>query len=771
MKKLTDRAVRARDSLGSRVAVVVLMLTVSGIASAAGGGGAREEAATGLSPDPPGALSAATSTEATQQEQMQRPHFGATVELVQLQVMVGDEDGLFVPGLTREDFRLWIDGRPRDVSVVYEVDLRDERPRGRIRTAAEVPGLAGATSASAPPPAGWRQFLLFFDLGFNSPQGIKRAQEAAAGFLRDHVRPDDLVAVATFSHVGGIHLLSPFTLDRAQVSEAVATMGLRQAGRIVDPAGFDLQAAYEELEASGGGGRGGGEGAAESGAAVADTLAAMSRADFRRYREATASYVDQLAELGRMMQAARGRKHLVLFSQGFDDRALTGEDLETLAADSALVQQNRLDLVNPESRFGSADLRVALEEAVDALRAADTVVHAFDTYGLDSGGGVHGLQFLSLLSAETSGSLIINTNDLDSELEELEEQTSAFYVIAYTPQDDDPDVVELEVEVTKDGVEVVSAPSRLAPPPSYADMDAGQRQMQLAELISKGIERRGFSFQMEAIPFIGDGDIHRLATLIEVPWDELEALAQLRGDDRIELEILGYVLDENDSMLDSFSRGTGLDLAALRSSPSGRLPFRYYDLLWSRPGRYRVRVLLRESETGQIATHTIDIAVPDFASGRPVLSGPVFIDTEHPGLLIRGIDPASPPQHKAHGPVAYPILLGERELTPSVQPILPPGGPFVLLMTAHHLTRHPVSGRTRTTVLARAIDASGDAHEVSDIAVLDEVPGADESSTGILLRAHLPANLRRGAYTLRVEVADGIAGVRIERDLHMVVAY
>jgi len=588
--------------------------------------------------------------------------------------------------------------------------------------------------------------------------------------MRESVRTDDLVAVASFSHVGGIRLLSPFTLDRSQTREAVATLGLSQAGNVVDPIGFDLQNAYEELLGTGGGAPpSGGAGEQASGGEMMDTLEAMRRSDFQRYQGATVSFVNQLGELGRMMQAAHGRKHVILFSHGFDDKALTGQNLDELQRDSNLVQQNRLDQVDGETRFGSAEIRSALEKAIEELRAADTVIHAFDTSELAGGTTGNGLQFLSYVSSETSGTLTFNTNDIGSALADLEESTSAFYVVAYSRQPDDPAVVDLELEVVKDGAEVLSAPSRLAPPPDFADMDDAQRQMQLAEFLGKGIEQGGMSFEAEALPFAGEGSINRVATLIEIPWQQLEAIAEARGDGRVEIEILGYLLDDSDRILDFFARGTGLDIASLQSTARSGLPFRYYDLLWSRPGYYRVRVLIRESESGRISTQTLPISVPDYSAGRPSLSGPVFVDRARPGMLMRGIDANAPPERRAGGPVAYPFRLGSTELTPKVVPTVPRGESVYFLLVAHDLNRHPMTGKVMSSVNALLVDAFGNTLELGDILVVGESYDDTSNATTLLLEARIPTTAREGASALRIQVTDGIAGVRLEHDLGLIV--
>ncbi len=237
----------------------------------------------------------------------ERAQFRTTVDVVQLQVAIADARGDHMPNLTREDFVLRVDGRVRDLTAIYEVDLRQIQP--------------DEDEDRFIPAGGWRQFLLFFDFSFTTKQGVLRGQRAALDFVQNMVHPKDLIAVATYSTVGGLQLVSPFTADRGQVVDAIQGFGLNRAQYIVDAAGFLLRPiadAYEMQVASPRAPPG-------STRAALDTLLEQTmlanyldaeRSDFRRYREEAINYVDQLADLGDLLTATRGRKHVLLFSAG-----------------------------------------------------------------------------------------------------------------------------------------------------------------------------------------------------------------------------------------------------------------------------------------------------------------------------------------------------------------------------------------------------------------------------------------------------------------------
>ena len=693
----------------------------------------------------------------------ERPQFRATVEVVQLQVSLADARGDHMPNLTREDFVLRVDGRVRDLTAIYEVDLRQIQP--------------DEDEERFIPAGGWRQFLLFFDFSFTTKQGVLRAQEAAANFVQKNLHPQDLVGVATYSTVGGLQLVSPFTADRGQVLDAIAGFGLNRAQFIVDPAGFAISPLADafDMQSSVTVDDPGSQRAALNDLVEQTLLTSYldaERGDFRRYREEAINYVDQLGSLGDLLTAARGRKHVLLFSAGFSDEVLSGQTLDQLANDSALLQAGQAYNINSESRFGSVDLRESMAEAMENLQSSDTVFHAFDVGGLGNDAvddtfrtTASGKQALSYIADGTNGTVTWNTNELGPYLADLAEATSRYYVLAYRKDAGDPPVVELDVTVRKPGVTVTAAPRRFSPPPSYANMDEAQRQLQLAEYISKGVEEEALTFDVRAMAFAGDRRVNRVAVVVEIPFQQLEELASLRGDAATEIDLLGYVMDENDQMRDLFSRRVKLDMNRMVGRLDG-LPFRYYDLLWAPPGDHQVRVLVRDTQAGLLSTRTMQVDVPGYHNAPGVVvSGPVPVDWDHPGLLMRGLDAAAPPAHRQGGPVGYPFTVGGQEVTPQVYTLTESGGSFHFMLVAHNLGRHPFTGDAQTSVNARVIDQLGEERDVAQIKLVGRSYEPKSDATTMLVEAVLPDQLGEGGYLLEIDVIDAISGETVQKTL------
>jgi VWFA-related protein len=703
-----------------------------------------------------------------------RPQFRTTVEVVQLQVAVADSRGDHIPNMTRDDFILRVDGRVRDLTAIYEVDLREIQPDEEERFI---------------PAAGWRQFLLFFDFSFTTRQGIRRAQESAREFVSNHLHPKDLVGIATYTTVGGLKLVSPFTADRAQIQQALNTFGLRQAGNIVDPAGFALSGVNDmfdmEVQQATNDQAGADDQALNAlQQAVLDEMFAVQfqteANDFRRYREQVVNYADQLQALGPLLQAANGRKHVLLFSAGFDDKVLTGQSLDELAEDTLAIDlQGALGLasVNSETRFGSADLRESLQRAVENFRHSDVVFHAFDVGGLGNEAAddtfsttTSGKQGLAYIASGTGGTINWNMNDLMPSLGQLAEDTARYYVLAYAKDRDDPAIVTLDIDLRPPGAQVVAAPRRFAPVPAYVEMDEFQRQLQLSEFVTKGIEEEDMIFDVRAVPFAGRAAVSQIAVVLEVPYAQLQEIAAARGDGIVELDLMGYMLDPDDEMRDLFSRRVKLNIDDMSESMRG-MPLRYYDLLWSLPGQQRVRVLVRDAEVGMLSTRTVDMTVPAFNNPEGVwVSGPVAVDSEHPGLLLRGIDPDNLPAHRVGGPVAYPFKLAGREVTPQVYTVTQPGGSCQFLMVSYNVPLHPFTGESQTSLQARIVDELGTEHALASLTMVGQQYDAATDSTTMVLEAQLPDGLRPGAHLMEIDLIDAVGGETVQQVLPLLIA-
>jgi VWFA-related protein len=146
------------------------------------------------------------------------------VRVTNVDVVVTDRNGKPVPGLKREDFQIFEDGKPQPVTNFYEV-----RPDGTIDAAVTGGALQAAEPAPAPPAeARKRRILIFIDNYTTHPFRRNDLFRAIDHSLDTLMRPGDEVELAAWSR--GLRVVQPFTTDRDALRKALNAEMNRSAG-------------------------------------------------------------------------------------------------------------------------------------------------------------------------------------------------------------------------------------------------------------------------------------------------------------------------------------------------------------------------------------------------------------------------------------------------------------------------------------------------------------------------------------------------------------
>src|ERR1700719_349667 len=136
----------------------------------------------------------------------QMPTFQTQANLVIVNVTVRDQSGKLIENLKKEDFALFEDDRPQNISV-FEVEhlssnaLPPVAQQPQIITAlSNAPRPTAPASESAVSRRDRRLLALYFDFSSMQPQEQIRAQQAALKFLNQQMTASDLVGILTYTN-------------------------------------------------------------------------------------------------------------------------------------------------------------------------------------------------------------------------------------------------------------------------------------------------------------------------------------------------------------------------------------------------------------------------------------------------------------------------------------------------------------------------------------------------------------------------------------------
>jgi len=565
--------------------------------------------------------------------------------LVRIDVEVTDKSGKPIKGLRQDQFTVYDDGKAQPISIFSYSDIEsmETATDGNSRPITLPVDNSGPNSIPAETVNDQirdrRLIVLFFDFTSMQTDDLIRAHDAAEKFIQHQLTPADLVAMVGFS--SDLSVIVNFTNDRSALEKGVAKI---RPG-VSSDLGTPLYAAAED-----------GEYDVQQYTGDAFTADETEFNVFNTDQKLAA--VEGIVEI---LSAIPGRKLLVEFTGGITQ---TGEENRT-----------------------------ALRAATDAANRADVSIYSIDARGLFStppGGDVtanaatgtsmftgasvfhqtdqreDSRDTLATLSYDTGGRAFFDLGDLSDAFPEIQKENNGYYLIGYSL----PNGIKLDgswhairVKVNAPGVHVHFRNGYYAPR-DFKHLEKETKEEQLADAMSS------------------ENPILDLPIAVEVSHfrlDDRETYVPIAA--KISSSALDWAKKHNlreasfDFAAEVRADPSGVAVADLRDTISVRLEEQKYQqvnqssLLYQGgvvlpPGRYRLKFIARENESGRIGTFEQGIVIPPEQPGRLALSS-VMLSSQ-----LVPVEKSSAVQTRTQGRRANlassPLELGGQRIVPSV---------------------------------------------------------------------------------------------------------
>lgn len=568
--------------------------------------------------------------------------FGEAVQvtIIEVPVTVVDRSGNPVRGLTKADFELFDDGKKVPIDYFEVVDMTTVSKED------------DEDEAAPPPAVATRNFLLLFDLANSSPGTIERASQAAREFVDTQIGERDQAAVAVFTNQAGAKMVTNFTRDRKLLANAIDTLGHPKYFKLSDPLMISGTVIYPD-QAGGGSAPGSGaagDAKASINAAIAEMVGEQDRvARVAADSEARNRLKIQLTNFGlvaRSLDKLQGQKQIILLSEGFDAKIISGREdmsLEKTRAENDAVMSGEVWKVNQEDRFGSSTSVNEVRTMADLFNRSDVTLHAIDIKGLrvgvDASAGVKksSNESLHLITKPTGGTVFQNANDMKDNFQRMLKRQEVIYVLGFTARTTGKPGKFRTLKVKSKAGEVSHRAGFYEPGAAVTDLE---KTLSLAEMLMTDAPIDDVEVSLAATPLPGPGGKSRVPVLVEIPGNRL--LEDVKGN-AATANLFLYAFDENGAVSDFLQQRISLDLSKAGEAVRGA-GVRYFGTLRLVPGNYAVKALVRVEETGRVGLHRSDITVPKFDSA--VILPPVqFADPANWVMLVgpsRGDDYAYP---------------------------------------------------------------------------------------------------------------------------------
>jgi VWFA-related protein len=664
----------------------------------------------------------------------------SSVDLVLIDVRVTDKSGKPIMNLKPEQFSITEDGHPQKIlSLDYNNIEQIERAAERNAAPIVVPmGAVPPTKAENIRAAvrDHRLIVLFFDLTALHPDDLIRAQESAQKYVEKQMSAADLVALAVF----GNQLKVPvhFTNNREVLLRAVNSL---RAGKDAELA--DMATAADQP----------GEDTASE-----DTGAAFvaDETEFNIFN--TDRKLSALQSLAQLLRDIPGRKSVVQFSGGISQ---TGDEnraqllATTDAANRANVSFYTVDArglypmpPGGEARQGSPGVTTMFtsggqpttpERASRALFSGAAVMQ-------QSAARHNSRETLSTLAADTGGRSFFDLGDLSSVFKQVQADSPGYYLLGYSSSDTRRNGAwrQVKVKVNFPGAHVQFRQGYYAPSESGAL--AENRERQLIEALHDESPHVELPVALETSYFrLGEKNIF-VPIAAKLPSSALE-WAQKRGRHQDIFDFAAEVRDAaSNKVVAALRDQITVTIRTDRFNQLQKQSLVYQGGVVLGPGKYRLKFLARENETGRIGSFEEDLNLPAAQFEKLELS-PILLSNQ-----LEAVQKTSEVSKKTLGReaklMASPLEVSGERIVPSVTRVFNTRQQLYVFFQAYLPDKADVSKMRAGLVFFR----DGQRREETPLV---EPAAVNRDTHTVSFRINLPlANLAPGGYTVQDIVVE-----------------
>ena len=511
------------------------------------------------------------------------------VQLVVEAVVVKDKDGKPIQGLTAKDFAVTEDGVPQTVRICEHQDLAEEakplpiskRDDEQIKLYKEL-----ARTQITPETAdnerykNRRLLALYFDMSAMNPPDQMRALSAAQQFIRTQMTTVDLVSILRYQG-GSVDILQDFTADRNKLLSILETMIVGE-----------------------------GQGSAETidDASSADTGAAFGQDDSEFNVFNTDRQLSALETAAKMLGQLNEKKSLIYFASGLRLNGIDNQAQMHATVDAA---------IKAGVSFWPIDARGLVAEAPLGDATQGSPGNAGVYTGAAAQANTSNFQLsqdtLYALAGDTGGKALFDTNDLEHGIVLAQDAISDYYLIGYyaTNTAKNGHFRRVKAALTQNLEAKLSYREGYYADKEFSKFTAVDKERQLEDALMLEDPITELSIAMEIDHFQLNRAEYFVPIIVKIPGREL-ALAKRGGAEHTLIDFVGEIKDlVGGNTVSNVRDNVNIKLSDSTAAELAHLPIEYDTGFTLLPGKYMIKFLARDDETGRIGTYQTTFTIPN----------------------------------------------------------------------------------------------------------------------------------------------------------------
>jgi VWFA-related protein len=658
---------------------------------------------------------------AVAQQPGQDATFRASTQLVVETVVVKDESGKSIPGLTTKDFTITEDGKPQTIAF-FEYQTLPDTPARPVATPAldhvsPRDKLIHTQITPERPGAGRyrdrRLLVLYFDMTAMPPPDQIRALNAARRFLRNQMTSADMVAIMVFSG-GAVQVLEDFTDSRERLERTLLTLIVGEGQ------GFDENPNDESS---------------------ADTGTAFGQDDSEFNIFNTDRQLSALHTAANMLGQISEKKSLLYFASGLRLNGIDNQAQLHATINAALRANVSFWPIDSRGLVAQAPLGDATQgspgglgmySGTSALAATTNFQRSQDT--------------LWALASDTGGKAFLDNNDLSAGIVRAQQAVSSYYILGYYTTNAALDGKFRRIKISLNTGLAANLDYRQGyyAGKAFGKFTAADKERQLEDALMLPDPITELTISMELNYFQLNRAEYFVPVSVKIPGREL-ALARRGGAERTLIDFIGEIKDDYGTTISNVRDKVNIKISEATALELAKRPIEYDTGFTLLPGKYTIKFLARDAETGRIGTYQADFSIPNLMKEEkriPISS--VVLSSQRVELRDALYN-----TNKAKSEVVNPLVQDGQKLIPSVTRVFRQSRSLYVYLQAYE--RNVPS----TQPLAAFVTFYRGQTKIFETPPLAVTDGLDAKSKAIPLRFTIPlTKLSPGEYNCQVTVLD-----------------
>jgi VWFA-related protein len=646
--------------------------------------------------------------------------FQTTTQLVVETVVVKDKSGKPVEGLTAKDFAVTENGAPQAIRffefqklpdtvepAVASVNTHPEpfKHLTPARIASETPGNARHHDR--------RLLALYFDQTAMSVPDQLRAFAAAQKFIRTQMTPADRVAIMSFTG-GSVMVYQDFTDDRDRLLSILETMIVGEDEN--DPGNNDANAP--------------------------DTGAAFGQDDGEFNVFNTDRQLAALETAARMLGQLSEKKSLIYFASGLRLNGMNNQAQLHATINAAIRAGVSVWPVDARGLVASAPLGDATQGS-----AGGSGMYTGLSAKVFTNNFQRSQDTLWTMASDTGGKAFLDSNDLSAGIVQAQKAVSSYYILGYYTTNAALDGKFRRIRISLSGGLAANLDYRQGyfAGKQFAKFNAVDKERQLEDALMLEDPVTELTIAMEIDYFQLNRAEYFVPVAVKIPGREL-ALARRGGAEHTLIDFIGEIKDDFGTTVQNVRDKVNVKLSEATAAELAKRPIEYDTGFTLLPGKYVIKFLARDAETGRMGTFQTRFVIPNLnkeVDRLPISS--VVLSSQKVDLKDAIFNAAK----KEKSEFANPLVEGGVKLIPSVTRVFRTKREMYVYLQAYEPSAEPVRPLVAYLAFYRGMSK---AFETAPVPV---TAGMDNRLKTMPVKFSVPLNgLAAGEYTCQVTVLD-----------------